>query len=64
MKEYDSNKKYKVECRAIMKKDVEVPGSEVERVKKEWKGKFKDRTDFQVYFMINEVLETKRSFEE
>ena len=47
-----------------MMKDVEVPGSEVERVKKEWLVKFKDRPDFQPYVMVNEVLETKRSFEE
>jgi len=54
MNQYDPKKKYKVQCRAIMMKDVEVPGSEVERVKKEWLEKFKDRTDFQPYVMVNE----------
>lgn len=54
-KKYDMNKKYKVECRALMMKDLELPGSEVERALKEWKKKFEGRSDFQVYFMINEV---------
>lgn len=61
MKLYDPKKKYKVECRAIMRKDVEVYGNEVERVKKEWDKKFEGRKDFQPYYLINEVKDNGKS---
>jgi len=60
LSKYDPSKKYRLECRALLKYDVVIPGSEIERIKKEFVKKYGNRNEVSVYFMENEMSGSKR----